>query len=62
MDDRVAVADDPRQEPREAVLGREIQSAMGGGELGVVGRESQIAPAREHQPRARGRAVDGRHT
>ena len=47
------------QQPRQPVLGREVELAVGGGELGALGGEAQIAVAGQHQAHPGGRSVDG---
>jgi hypothetical protein len=48
----VGQADDARQQPGEAVFGREVEAAMRGGELCAGLGEAQIRERRQHKPDA----------
>ncbi len=48
-----------RQQPRQAVLGRQAEAAVRGGQLDPLGCEPQVAVAGEHQPDAGRGPVDG---
>src|SRR5262249_56026683 len=51
-------SEQPRQDPGDAVLGHQAAAGEGGGELGLLGGEAQVAHQRLDQANARARAVD----
>ena len=54
---RLAQADDARQRPRAAAVGRERDVPIGRGEVGVLGGDRQVARAHQRQAEAGDRAV-----